>query len=419
MTTVYVPLKIFYYVGKQKSITLAAEELAISQPAVSQAVRHLEEALGSPLFVRTSKGVRLTTEGEVLYSYIKRGYETIRLGEKKFLEMLDLEEGELCIGASDMTLQFYLLEYLERFHEKYPKIRVTVKNAPTPETLKMLQEGAIDFGVISTPIQRRMDFKFRKVRDIQDIFVAGKKFAYLADRKLSYKDLETLPVMCLEGNTSTRAYVEGFLRENSVHLQPEFELADAKRLATELGANMQIIEVDVLQQEAVIQNPPNRCYYCKQAIFGTILAAAAADGYTVILDGTNASDDANDRPGMQALAELRVLSPLRLCGLTKDEIRKKSREAGLFTWDKPAYACLATRIPSGVQITGELLTRVEVAEGALFAMGFTDFRVRVREGGALLQFHRAQMEEARARRAEITEKLKPWFPVLLPDWEVR
>lgn len=201
--------------------------------------------------------------------------------------------------------------------------------------------------------------------------------------------------------------------------QPEFELADAKRLATELGANMQIIEVDVLQQEAVIQNPPNRCYYCKQAIFGTILAAAAADGYPVILDGTNASDDANDRPGMQALAELRVLSPLRLCGLTKDEIRRKSREAGLFTWDKPAYACLATRIPSGMQITGDLLTRVEGAEGALFAMGFKDFRVRVREGGALLQFHRAQLEEARARRAEITEKLKPWFPVLLPDWEVR
>ena len=142
-------------------------------------------------------------------------------------------------------------------------------------------------------------------------------------------------------------------------------------------------------------------------------------GYPVILDGTNASDDANDRPGMQALAELRVLSPLRLCGLTKDEIRRKSREAGLFTWDKPAYACLATRIPSGMQISEDLLQRVEGAEGALFAMGFTDFRVRVREGGALLQFHRAQMEEARARRAEITEKLKPWFPVLLPDWEVR
>ena len=175
--------------------------------------------------------MRLTTEGEVLYSYIKRGYETIRLGEKKFLEMLDLEEGELCIGASDMTLQFYLLEYLERFHEKYPKIRVTVKNAPTPETIKNAAGGCHRFWRDRDANPRDgWILKFRKVRDIQDIFVAGKKFAYLADRKLSYKDLETLPVMCLEGNTSTRAYVEGFLRENSVHLQPEFELATSDML---------------------------------------------------------------------------------------------------------------------------------------------------------------------------------------------
>lgn len=222
--------KIFYYVGKLKSITLAAEELAISQPAVSQAVKHLETALGSPLFVRTSRGVRFTTEGEVLYSYVKRGYESIRLGEKKFLELLDLEEGELCIGASDMTLQFYLLEYLEKFHEKYPRIRVTVKNAPTPKTLKMLQEGSIDFGVISTPIQKRMDLKFRKVRDIQDIFVVGKKFRELSERTLDYRELEELPLMCLEGTTSTRAYVEEFLGENGIRLQPEFELATSDML---------------------------------------------------------------------------------------------------------------------------------------------------------------------------------------------
>lgn len=123
---------------------------------------------------------------------------------------------------------------------------------------------------------------------------------------------------------------------------------------------------------------------------------------------------------MQALAEMRVLSPMRLCGLTKDEIRRKSREAGLFTWDKPAYACLATRIPSGhadkrrICCIGSRAPKARCLRWAL-----RDFRVRVREGGALLQFHRAQMEEARARRAEITEKLKPWFPVLLPDWEVR
>ncbi len=222
--------KIFYYVGKQKSITLAAEELSISQPAVSQAIKHLENALGNPLFVRTSKGVRLTTEGEVLYSHVKRGYESICLGERKFMELLDLEEGELCIGASDMTLQFYLLEYLEKFHEQYPRIRMTVKNAPTPETLKMLQDGSIDFGVVSTPIRTRMDLKFKKVRDIQDVFVVGKKFHELSKRPMQYKELESLPIMCLEGTTSTRAYVEDFLGENGVQLVPEIELATSAML---------------------------------------------------------------------------------------------------------------------------------------------------------------------------------------------
>ena len=143
--------KIFYYVAKEKSITLAAEELAITQPAVSQAVKHLESDLGCSLFVRTSKGVRLTKEGEMLFSYVQRGYETIQSGEKKLTEMLNLDAGEICIGASDMTLQFYLLDYLERFHEKYPRIKVTVTNAPTPETIKHLNDGKIDFGSVSTP----------------------------------------------------------------------------------------------------------------------------------------------------------------------------------------------------------------------------------------------------------------------------
>ena len=109
--------KIFYYVGSLGKISLAAQKLCISQPAVSQAVKHLETQLGTKLFIRTPKGVRLTTEGEVLFSYIKQGYEYILLGEKKFKEMLDLELGEIRIGASDMTLKYYLLPFLEKFHK--------------------------------------------------------------------------------------------------------------------------------------------------------------------------------------------------------------------------------------------------------------------------------------------------------------
>ena len=235
--------KIFYYAAKEKSITLAAEELAITQPAVSQAVKHLESDLGCSLFVRTSKGVRLTKEGEMLFSYVQRGYETIQSGEKKLTEMLNLDAGEICIGASDMTLQFYLLDYLERFHEKYPKIKVTVTNAPTPETIKHLNDGKIDFGIVSTPLSVKNHLKMVPVRTISDVFVGGKSFEYLKGKELSYRALEELPVMCLEGNTSTRNYVEEFLKTQGVCVNPEFELATSGMLIQFARRNLGIASV--------------------------------------------------------------------------------------------------------------------------------------------------------------------------------
>lgn len=235
--------KIFYYVARYKSITLAAERLMISQPAVSQAIKHLESDLTCTLFVRTSKGVRLTKEGEMLFSYVERGYETFSSGEKKLSEMLNLENGEICIGASDMTLQFYLLPYLERFHEEYPKIRVTVTNAPTPETIAHLGDGKIDFGIVSGPIQTKNHLKMVPVRSIQDVFVAGKKFEELKGKTLGYERLMELPVMCLEGNTSTRRYVEEFLWEQEVQLHPEFELATSDMLIQFAVRNLGIASV--------------------------------------------------------------------------------------------------------------------------------------------------------------------------------
>ena len=133
--------------------------------------------------------------------------------------------------------------------------------------------------------------------------------------------------------------------------QPEFEFEDAKKLAKEMGASLRVLTYPILGEEAVAANPPDRCYYCKHALFSGVLQAAKEDGYPVILDGTNASDDAGDRPGMRALREMGVRSPLRECGLTKPMIREASKEAGLFTWKKPAYACLATRVPAGMRIT--------------------------------------------------------------------
>lgn len=191
--------------------------------------------------------------------------------------------------------------------------------------------------------------------------------------------------------------------------QPEFEYKDARQLADELQVNLCIIEADVLSSEDVKRNPENRCYYCKQLIFSNIKKKALEDGYTVVLDGTNASDDVNDRPGMKALKELDVRSPLRECGLTKDEVRKLSKEAGLFTWDKPAYACLATRIPANEPIDKDKLAKIERAEDFLFSLGYTDFRVRTMNGHARLEVPENQWMKVAENKDRIYNELKAMF----------
>lgn len=191
--------------------------------------------------------------------------------------------------------------------------------------------------------------------------------------------------------------------------QPEFELEDAKKLAAELGCGMRILNVDVLADEAVRANPADRCYHCKQHIFRAILEAAQADGYTCVMDGTNASDDASDRPGMRALREMQVRSPLRECGITKAQVRALSKEAGLFTWNKPAYACLATRIPTWTEITETDLSLIERSEAALSVMGFSDFRVRLEENSARLEITEEQLPLLLEKRPEIIAALEADF----------
>ena len=202
--------------------------------------------------------------------------------------------------------------------------------------------------------------------------------------------------------------------------QPEFEYRDALRLASQLGADIQVLTLDVLACPDVTVNPKNRCYFCKQHIFGSILRQAKADGYDTVLDGTNASDQVSDRPGMKALQEMKVLSPLRLTGLTKAEIRSLSHDAGLFTWDKPSYACLATRIPTGTEITGADLARTEWADDHLMSLGFRDLRVRQLSGDlALVQLPEAQMDTFLALRGEITRTLKTRYAGVILDMEAR
>lgn len=230
--------KVFYQVAVCQGITAAAEKLCVSQPAVSQALRQMEQEAGCLLFVRTSRGVRLTKEGSLLFDYVKKGMEAFEEGERVLSRMLNLDTGEIRIGASDMTLQFFLLPFLETYHRQYPGIKIMVSNAPTPETICSLEEGKIDFGIVSTPFDASQNVEAVKVREISNLFVAGEQFERLRGIRLDYACLRDLPCVFLEKNTSTRRFMDEFLSEKGIFLEPEFELATSDMVVQFAKRNM-------------------------------------------------------------------------------------------------------------------------------------------------------------------------------------
>ncbi len=213
----------------------------------------------------------------------------------------------------------------------------------------------------------------------------------------------------LEAGARVRAY---FVRSE---FQPDFELEDARQIVEHLGADWTVLELRVLEAQDIAANGPERCYLCKRRLLSAIWERAQADGLSLLADGTNASDNEQDRPGARALQELGVVSPLRLCGIGKAEVRVLAKEAGLPNWDKPAYACLATRFPVGMLLSAGELRRVERAERFLTSLGFSGFRVRRRPGGAKLQLPAEQLARAAALHGEICQALGPELGEILLD----
>lgn len=185
--------------------------------------------------------------------------------------------------------------------------------------------------------------------------------------------------------------------------QTEEESLHAINAASHLGKDLNIVDVDTLSFEDVIDNTPDRCYLCKRRVFTLIKGISAAEGYGCVIDATNASDDPSARPGMRALRELGIISPLRECGLTKPIIRELSKEAGLDNWNTPSNSCLATRIPTGTRITAESLHKVEITEGKLRSFGLTDFRVRSLGDKARLEIVPAEQKFLQDNRSSIED----------------
>lgn len=197
--------------------------------------------------------------------------------------------------------------------------------------------------------------------------------------------------------------------------QTKFEYDEAEKFCRNIGIPLQPLELDVLACAEIAENPIDRCYYCKRAMFGKIREFADSVGVLTICEGTNASDDIGDRPGWRAVQEMNIQSPLRSAGFAKPLIRHLSLLAGLSTATKSADACLATRIPHGTQITSQELKRIENAEHRLKNLGFDDFRVRLYHGAARIQFKDTDWTRAMNMNVQIRKELVELFDTILID----
>jgi LysR family cyn operon transcriptional activator len=217
--------KPFYYAARYGSISKASEHLFITQPAVSRAIRQLEDEMKCTLFARNPKGVKLTREGEVLYKYIEQAFNFISAAEKKIEDIKNLQSGEIRIGVSDTLCKHYLLPHLKHFNTIHPLIKIHLICPTTPEIINYLKAGKIDFGIINMPFfDDRLNFKH--IMEIQDCFITGEKYKDLSGKTQPLSEIVKYPILLLEKSSNSRLYIDRYFQENSIPVAPDFELGN-------------------------------------------------------------------------------------------------------------------------------------------------------------------------------------------------
>lgn len=221
--------KIFCEVAKCESFSKAAKVLFMTQPAVSQAIMQLEEELGMRLFTRTPKGVILTNEGQILFEYANSAMNLISVGEKKLQESKNLMVGELKIGVGDTISRYFLLPYLEKFHNGYPNIKLKVVNRTTLELCTLLKSGEVDIAICNLPI-RDSSLEVKELMEIHDVFVYGEKYKKNLSKYLTLEEIAKFPLILLEPKSNSRQYVEKYILSKGIRIKPEIELGSHELL---------------------------------------------------------------------------------------------------------------------------------------------------------------------------------------------
>ncbi|MFC4597717.1 LysR family transcriptional regulator [Cohnella hongkongensis] len=229
MTNNYELYKVFYWAAKTGSLSQAAKALYLTQPSVSHAIKQLETSFGISLFYRTAKGVELTQEGAILYSYIEQSHIFISLAEEQMAALKNLESGELRIGGSDSLFKHYLLPYLEDFHARYPGVRLHLNHGTTPEVIAFLKEGRIDLGVVRMPIVDPQ-LEVRESFSLQDCFVAGARYAELKGKLLTPDMLLEQSIILFSRNSRARMTITEIFQSYGYAIKPEIEVGSVDLL---------------------------------------------------------------------------------------------------------------------------------------------------------------------------------------------
>ena len=244
--------RVFYTVANNGNITKASEELNISQPAISKSIKNLEEQLGGNLFVRTKRGVILTEEGKEFYSYIKQAIEYINNAENKFTELVNLETGCIKIGVSATLTKEFLLPYLEKFHEIFPKIDIQIITNISSELLPKLRNGLIDIVILNLVRENYgNDIDIIKCKKINDCFVVNQKYLDLVNKDLSIKDLNKYPLILQTKGSNTREFLDNFASAYDIVLKPNMELASYSLVLefAKIGLGIGYVTKDYIKNE--------------------------------------------------------------------------------------------------------------------------------------------------------------------------
>lgn len=221
--------RIFLYAARSGNLTKAAQELHITQPSVSYAIKQLEELIGVKLFQRLSKGVTVTTEGKALLEYVEKSFSLLEAGEKKLQALKDLTAGELRIGASGPIIKHLLLSPLDRFHEDYPGARIRLSQGKTAEICQQIKEGHMDLGFVHMPLVDH-DLEVLPISTIQDCFVVGDAYRGITELPFSKQQLTQTPLLLLSRGSSTRQFVEQWLLSQDIQVEVDIELSSMDML---------------------------------------------------------------------------------------------------------------------------------------------------------------------------------------------